>query len=260
MTTDRYKLHQFYQGKETEPNYLNVQDFTDEVYKVTELQIVTLAMDLPGKTLKQRQEIEAKWMSVLPTLDNVKVLSVRHRVKQDFFDAICKMKNLERLMFWTSTVEDISNIKNLTKLKNLKLWSFSRLKDISPLLSLKRLIILSIDNCFKIENYEIVGKMTQLIGLELCGNTFAPKNLRLNSLKPFETLKKLKHLDLSSASVIDNSYESLLKMTSLERFDITVNIPKATRELIKTKHKNLKAGFFMDWDFDNKKIYEGKHW
>jgi len=119
---------------------------------------------------------------------------------------------------------------------------------------------LSIDNCFKVENYDILGKMTQLIGLELCGDTFAPKNLRLNSLKPFETLKKLKHLDLSSASVIDNSYESLLKMTGLERFDITVNIPKATRELIKTKHKNLKAGFFMDWDFDNKKIYDGKLW
>ena len=260
IMTDRYNLHQFYQGKGTEPNYLNVQDITDEVYKTTELQIVTLAMDLSGKTLKQRQEIEDKWIQLLPTLDKVKVLSVRHRVKQDFFDAICKMKNLEQLVFWTSTVDDISNIQNLTKLTNLKLWSFSRLLDISPLLSLKKLTILSIDNCFKVENYEILGSMKQLIGLELCGDTFAPKNLRLNSLKPFETLKKLKHLDLSSASVVDNSYESILKMTSLERFDITVNIPKVTRELIKTMHKNLKAGFFMDWDFDNKKIYDGKHW
>ncbi len=87
MATDRYKLHQFYQGKETEPNYLNIQDITDEVYKVKELQIVTLAMDLPGKKLKQRKELEANWIAVLPTLDNVKVLSVRHRVKQDFFEA-----------------------------------------------------------------------------------------------------------------------------------------------------------------------------
>ena len=258
--TDRYKLHQFFQGKETEPQYLSFQNITDEVYKTKELQIVTLAMDLPGKTLKQRQEIEDKWIQLLPLLDNVKVLSIRHRVKQDFFDAICKMKNLERLMFWTSTVEDLSNIKTLAKLTNLKLWSFNRLKDISPLLSLKKLTILSIDNCFKVENYEILGKMTQLIGLELCGDESAPKKLRLNSLKPFETLSKLKHLDLSSASVIDNSYKSILKMTSLERFDITVNIPKVTRELIKAKHKNLKAGFFMDWDFDNKKIYDGKHW
>ncbi|MGK2864351.1 MAG: leucine-rich repeat domain-containing protein [Chitinophagaceae bacterium] len=260
MAIDRYKLHQFYQGKETEPNYLNIQDIIDEVFKVKELQIVTLAMDLPGKKLKQRKELEANWIAVLPTLDNVKVLSVRHRVKQDFFEAICKMKNLERLIFWTSTVEDISNIKSLTKLKHLKLWSFSRLKDISPLLSLKHLSVLSIDNCFKVENYDVLGKMTQLIGLELCGDTFAPKNLRLNSLKPFETLKKLKHLDLSSASVIDKSYESILKMTSLERFDINVIVPKATRELIKSRHKCLQAGSFMDWDYDNKKFYEGKVW
>lgn len=258
--TDRYKHHQFFQGKGTEPQYLCVNSITDEVYKTKELQIVTLAMDLPGKTLKQRQAIEDKWIQLLPLLDNVKVLSIRHRVQQDFFDAICKMKNLERLKFWTSTVEDISNIKNLAKLINLKLWSFSRLKDIAPLLSFEKLTILSIDNCFKVENYEILGNMTQLVGLELCGSEFAQKKLRLNSLKPFETLTKLKHLDLSSASVIDNSYGSILKMTSLERFDIAVNIHKVTRELIKAKHKNLKAGFFMDWDFDNKKFYNGKHW
>lgn len=260
MTIDRYKLDQFYQSKETEPNYLNFQEFSDEVYEVTELQIATLAMDLPAKTLKQRKEIEAKWIAALPTLDNARVLSVRHRVKQDFFDAICKMKNLERLMFWTSTVDDISNIKKLTKLRDLRLWSFSKLKDISPLVSLKCLTILSIDNCFRVENYDIIGKMTQLIGLQLCGNTSAPKILRIDSLKPFETLKNLKHLDLTLTLVVDHSYESILKMKNLERFDLTVNIAKATREFIKSRHKKLKAGFFMDWDFDHKRFYEGKKW
>jgi len=76
---------------------LNVQHFTDEAYKVTKLQIVTLAMDLSDKTRKQRQEIEAKWMSVLLTLDNVRTLSATHRGKQNLFDTICKMKNLERI-------------------------------------------------------------------------------------------------------------------------------------------------------------------
>jgi len=258
--TDRYKLHQFYQDDSTAPKYFNAQTFTNEVYQVDRLKIVTLAMDLPGKSAKQRQEIEEKWIEVLPTLDNIKAISVRHRVNKDFFNAICKMKNLESLTFWTSNVEDISTIACLTKLKNLKLWSFSRLKDISPLLSLKHLKVLSIDNCFAIENYEVLGQMTQLVGLELCGDSFAPKNLRIKSLKPFETLKNLKHLDLSSASVVDKSYDSILKMTSLERFDLVVTIPKATRDNIKTNHKTLQAGFFTDWDFDNKKFYDGKKW
>jgi Leucine-rich repeat (LRR) protein len=259
--TDRYKLHQFYQGKGTEVQYSSFQDLTDEIFNVENLQIVSMAMDFPhGTSTKVRQEIELKWIDTLPKLKNVKLLSIRHRVKDDFFEAICSMPNLQGLRFWSSTVEDISSITKLTKLEKLKLWSFTRLKDISPLLTLKKLKRLSIDNCFKVENYEIISGMTQLEGLELCGDTFAPKNLRLNSLKPFETLKKLKHLDLSSASVIDKSYESILKMTSLERFDLAVTVQKELRDKIKNSHQNLKAGFFIDYDFENKKFYDGKQW
>ena len=257
---DRYKYDQFYQGEGTRPEYQAVQEFTDNVYKSQNLLIATLAMDFIGKSPKDRKAIESKWIDVLPKLTHVKALSVRHRVNQDYFNAICKMKNLISLEFWTSTVEDISNIKYLSKLKKLKIWSFSRLKDISHLILLKGLKVLSIDNCFRIGNFEILGKMTWLIGLELCGNSHAPKNLRLNSLIPYESLKKLRHLDLSIASVVDRSFESVLRMTSLERLDITSYIPKKIRDEIKAKHKRLNAGFFMDWDFENKRFYEGKKW
>jgi hypothetical protein len=39
-----------------------------------------------------------------------------------------------------------------------------------------------------------------------------------------------------------------------------VNISKAIREKIKAEHNTLKAGFFVDWDYDNKKLYDGKAW
>jgi Leucine-rich repeat (LRR) protein len=259
--TDRYKLSQFYKEEKTETPFKSFQTVDEEVFQVENLQIVSLAMDFPQRTSqKVRKEIEKKWVDTLPKLKNIKKLSVRHRVNQDFFEAICEMTNLERLTFWSSTVEDISSISKLTKLNFLKLWSFTRLKDISPILHLKKIKVLSIDNCFKVENYEIISKMTELIGLELCGDTFAPRNLRLNSLKPFETLQKLKHLDLSSASVVDKSYDSIMKMKSLERFDLTVNVPKEIRDKIKKEHKSLKAGFFVDYDFENKKFYTDKHW
>ncbi len=258
---DRYKLNQFYQGAGSEVQYSSFQDVDDEVYDAENLQIVSLSMDFPnGTSESKRKEIECKWINALPKLKKVKSLSVRHRVKQDFFEAICQMTNLERLFFWSSTVEDISSISNLAKLENLKLWSFTRLVDISPLLLLEQLTILSIDNCFKIENYEVLGKMVRLVGLRLCGDTFAPRNLRLNSLKPLTTLKNLKHLDLSKASVIDKSYECVLEMENLERFDLLVTISRETREKIKSNHKNLKAGFFMDYDFEKEEFYYGKQW
>jgi len=257
----RYKLDLFYSGKENAPNYLNVQEITDDIYKATDLCIVSLAMDFPVETsTKHRKELEKRWIDLLPQLDSVRTLSVRHRVDQNYFEAICKMKNLEYLHFWTSTVEDISSISKLQKLQRLDMDSFSRLRDISPILELKSLKLLSIENSFKVENYDLVGRMTQLVGLRLGGNTFAPRNLRLNSLLPFRDLKALRHLDLSTLSVVDNSYEAILDLVSLERFDITVIIPKAIREMIKMNHKKLTAGAFMDWDHDNKKFYDDKDW
>ena len=258
---DRHKLNLFYSGKENAPDYLYAQDITDGIFRATELCISTLAMDFPvGTSLKHRKELEDKWIDILPKLDLVKTLSVRHRVNQNFFEAICKMNNLEELHFWTSTVENISSISKLQKLHRLDLDSFSRLTDISPILTLKNLQLLSIENSFKVVNYDLIGQMTELKGLRLGGDTFAPKNLRIKSLQPFINLKKLQHLDLSTLSVVDKSYEIILKLENLERFDIAVVIPNQTIELIKTNHKKLTAGFFMDWDYDNKKIYDGKEW
>lgn len=258
---DRHKLNLFYSGEENATPYLRVQEIADDIDSATELCIVSYATDFPAHTSsKHRKELEDKWMNLLPRLDKIRALSVRQRVNQDFFEAICKMKNLEELHFWASTVDDISSISKLQKLQRLDLDRFNRLKDISPILTLKNLQLLSIENSFKVENYDLIGQMTQLEGLRLGGDTFAPKNLRLKSLKPFSNLKHLKHLDISTLSVVDNSYETILELENLERFDITVIIPKPTRELIKANHKKLTSGFFMDWDYENKKIYDGKEW
>jgi len=257
---DRYKLHQFHQGMEKPNTYFPAQKITDEVFQVSDLKIVTLAMDFLGATPKYRKQLEADWITTLPQLDNVRSLSVRHRVTQEYFEAICKMKNLEKIVFWTSTAESLASIAKLQKLTRLTLSSFSRLSDISPLLRLKKLTHLSIDNSFKIENYDIIGEMKELIGLSLSGDFTSPKNLRLKTLQPFITLKELKHLNLSFCSVIDQSYEAVLQMPNIERLDTTANMPKALREKIKAEHPNLKAGFFMDWDFENKRLYDGKVW
>jgi Leucine-rich repeat (LRR) protein len=256
---DRYKLHQFYSGKQHEPKYLNVNEPCSEIYTTDALRINIAAKNLSPKSTRQK-ELESEWIKILPTLDNVKILTIRTRVSQLLFDTICEMQNLKRLYIWSSIAENIEKIKLLQNLKRLDISSFSRLVDISPLLSLKQLTTLSIENCFKIQNYEVLGGLVQLTGLSLSGNGFAPKNLRLNSLIPFEQLRHLKHLDLSAASVIDKSYDSILSMEQLERFDITINIAKPIRDKIKSQHKTLTAGFFTDWDFENKKFYEGKNW
>jgi hypothetical protein len=257
---DRYRLHQFYTGGGPAQDYLVAQKITDEVFQAKKLKIVTLAMDLIGATIKYRKQLEAEWIAALPTLDQVTHLSVRHRVSQPYFEAICEMKNLEHLHFWTAQIEDIASIGKLRKLRSVRLFSFNRLTDLSPIAGLKQLTHLSIDNSFHIASYDCIGKMTALVGLSLGGDMASPKTLRLASLRPFTTLKKLKHLDLPFTTVVDQSYDSVLEMPSLERFDTTARMPKPLRERIKAEHPKLEAGFFMDWDDENKRMYEGKLW
>jgi hypothetical protein len=257
---DRYRLHQFYSGGEVGPAYVCAQKITDEVFGAKKLKIVTLAMDFIGATEKYRKQLEAEWIATLPTLDQVTHLSVRHRVSKPYFEAICEMKNLEHLHFWTAQVEDIASIGKLRKLRSLGLSSFSRLTDLSTIAELKQLTHLSIDNSFNIASYDCIGKITTLVGLSLSGDMTSPKTLRLASLRPFTTLKKLKHLNLPFTTVVDQSYDSVLEMPGLERFDTTAKMPRQLREKIRVDHPTLEAGFFMDWDFDNKRFYEGKLW
>lgn len=245
---DRYNIL-FPKGRGLE-EYLSVQEISNDVFKTDKLHISILAADFSTDiSAKYRKELVAKWLKILPTLDNIKFLSLRVKVCQEFFEAVCKMKNLEYLTFWTSSVEDISSITKLKRLKRLDIDHFSKLEDIRPLKDLINLEILTVTNSMKITCYEVIGELTSLIGLSIQGDQIAPKNLRLKSLKPFANLKKLKHLDLTSTIVIDNSYHIILEMNSLQRFDITTIIEKPLRDKIKKLH-NLNSGFFMDFDWD----------
>lgn len=254
-----------------ENNYLKIDNLTDklgsfqkfekEVYNYERIHISTLAMDFSqGTSKKEREMIEAEWIEKLPHLDNIRHLSLRHRVNDKYFSAICRMKNLESISFWSSTVEDLTPISNLNRLKCLHIDSFSRLIDIKPLKNIKNIEKLWIERCFKIENYEIIGEFAQLIGLAIEGDTFAPKNLILESLKPFTRLKNLKHLNLETTSIKDKSFMELLKMESLIRLDASWHMKKEIRNKIKTEHKSLKSGFFMCYDFENNKFYDGVEW
>lgn len=237
------------------------QKFEEEVRNFERIHISTLAMDFSNDVSKKaRENIEKEWINKLPSLDNIKCLSVRHRVDQEYFDAICKMKNLESLTFWTSIVEDISSLKNLKNLKYLHLSSFSRLEDIEPLINISKLEKLSIERCFKIKNYDTIGNINRLIALGIEGDTFAPKNLIIDSLVPFTNLNNLKHLDLRTTSIKDKSFLELLKLKKLKRLDASWRMKKELRDKIKNDHELLESGFFIVYDFENNKFYDDIEW
>lgn len=237
------------------------KEYEDRILETNNIFISTLAMDFPPNTsLKKRKGIDEQWKEKLPELNHIKRLDLRHKVDQNYFNVICKMKNLEVLNIWSSTVTDIRSIKKLTKLKALYISNFSRLEDVSPLLELKSLESLSILASFKVANYELIGKMKWLKLLELGGDTFAPKNLILNSLEPFTNLNELIELDMSCASIKDKNYKPILELKKLKRLDAHWRMKNQERELLQSEHPSLQSGFFVAYDFVKNEFKNGIEW
>lgn len=237
------------------------QEYDDQVLNTNNIFISTLAMDFPSNTsTKRRKEIDEQWKKKLPQLKHIKRLDLRHRVDEDYFEATCQMENLEVLNIWTSMVSDISSIKKLKNLRALSLRNFSKLEDISPLIELKSLERLSILASFKVSNYELIGKMSWLKSLELGGDSFAPKNLMLQSLKPFTKLSELIELDMSCASIRDKNYQPILELKKLKRLDAYWRMKNQEREFLQNEHPSLKSGFFVVYDFVKNEFKEGVEW
>jgi Leucine-rich repeat (LRR) protein len=240
---------------------MSFQEYHDSVLSTNNIFIATLAMDfLAEVSTKKRNEIANQWKSKFSTLKHIRRLDLRHKVDQDYFEAICEMENLESLHIWTSTVSDIRSITKLKKLKSLSLSNFSRLEDVLPLIELNSLEHLSILASFKIKNLEVIAKMTWIKSLELGGDTFAPRNLMLESLEPFSELCELVALDLSSASIKDRNYRTILKLKKLKRLDASWRMKNEEREFIQSKHPCLKSGFFVAYDFVRNQFKQGIEW
>ena len=202
--TDRYKLDLFIEKIE----YFSPQEISDELYSAKNLR---LSLDFGTHSSKKFQQQSIRnWISLFPMLKNIEGLLLMYPKSQAFFAAACKMTQIKTLSLRSLKVDDLTPIQNLKALTRLYIDSCHQLKSIIPILNLKNIIYIKIENCYNIEDLASIGQMTWLKGLCLTGNITAPKNLRINSLKPYRNLKNLKHLDLTSTSVIDKSYQVLL--------------------------------------------------
>jgi len=74
-----------------------------------------------------------EWCEILPKLDSIKYILFFSKVPQKLFDAVCNISHLEGLYIKWSDIQEMENIKNLTKLKYLHIGSSAQIKSIAPL-------------------------------------------------------------------------------------------------------------------------------
>tara|TARA_R110000868_G_C10940734_1_gene767058 strand:+ start:363 stop:1112 length:750 start_codon:yes stop_codon:yes gene_type:complete len=228
--TDKEIEFGFWNKYSREPNWLNSENSI--VYSEKNLGL-NVSETNRAKDLK-------KWISILPNLDKTEYLWTYHKVNQELFEAICQMPNLKGLNIKWSGIKNLDPLTNLTELKNLSIGSSIQITDISPLLNLPNLKTLETENFKSVKDFSVLSKMTDLIGLGLNGGMYS--TLKLDNIKPIESLKNLEYLQLISTRVLDKSIDPLLNLKELKSLRLTNKWTESDFELLRQNLPNLKYG------------------
>ena len=200
-----------------------------EDYKTCEK--LNLVITQIGTDMKYQNKLIDAWCEKLPELTEVKYLWLNSRVNQKIFDAICKLVNLEGLFIKWSGVKKIDNIQNLKNLKHFCLGSSSQVEDIDALGKLSNVITLDLENLKKISDFSVISNLSKLEGLGLDGSMYTAQ--KIDTLEPLRNLTELKYLTLTNSRILDKSFEAILNLRKLVRFNCSYNYPANEFEKLK---------------------------
>jgi len=200
---------------------------------------LNLSITQLDKTPKEQNKIIDQWCELLPTLNDVKYLWFCSRVNQKIFDAACKVPNIEGLYIKWSGIKDITNLSQMKNLKHLHLGSSAQVESIDVLSGLGNLLTLNLEQLNKINDFSPVSSLVNLKGLGIDGGMWTAQ--KIASLKPIGSLTKLKYLTLINTRAQDKSFEPILHLKELIRFNSSWNYPEAEFKKLKSL-PNLKYG------------------
>jgi Leucine-rich repeat (LRR) protein len=170
----------------------------------------------PSISSKDQAKLTKRWIQILPSLVNVRILWVSDKVSQIMFDAICEMQNLEALWLKWSGIKSIESVVKLKQLQSLNIGSSSQLQSITPLTQLKQLRWLELENIKQIQDISPIGECTQLLGLGIDGSMWTTQ--RVKSLSPVGNLSELRYLRITNLRSADKTLKPLYRLRNLQRF------------------------------------------
>lgn len=203
---------------------------------ITQLDYISTKREL---TPTQFKKIIDDWCIELPKLKEVRYLWLPSRVSQKIFDSICEMENLEGLWIKWSGIKSIDKIIKLKNLKHFHLGSSSQVENIDVLGEMKNLITLETEQLNKIIEFSVIGKLTQLKGLGIDGSIWTPQ--KIENIEFVSALQQLKYLTLTNTQIKQKSFDPILKLQNIERFNCSWNYPEKEFEKLKAI-KSLRFG------------------
>jgi hypothetical protein len=157
--------------------------------------VLAIACTQLGDTALQRRLVRA-WVSLLPTLKDVRFLWLRSRVPQGLFDAACRMPGLEGLYIKWSGIKDLTPLRGARGLRYLRLGSSTQITDERPLWDLQQLVVLEVENIPVVRELDGIVALEGLEQLAVEGSIWTTQHVK--SLAPLGTLGRLRHLGLTN--------------------------------------------------------------
>jgi len=208
-----------------------------EEYKPSETLVLNITQ-LDISSYRQNKVID-QWRQELPKIGEVNHLWFVSRVNQKMFDAACQVPNLEALFIKWSGIKDIAALRIPKGLRHLHLGSSSQVESIDVLSELGSLVTLDLQQLNKISDFGVLSKLTNLEGLGIDGSIWTAQ--KIDTLKPLANLHNLKYLTLTNTRIKDKSFDPLLSLTEMVRFNSSWNYPEEEFEKLKALPK-LKYG------------------
>lgn len=142
------------------------------------------------------------------------------RMPQELFNAVCEQKNLKRLYIKWGAYPDISAISKLQELEYLHIGSGASVLSIEPVSELKKLVVLSLENLQKINDYYALTKLKHLELLSIEGDVLAPRYIHINNLNFLREMRQLRSFSLTAARVKSKDYTPILELENVEYLSI----------------------------------------
>ncbi len=167
-------------------------------------------------------------------------------VDEGFFNEICEMKNLDRLVMDGVKVPDISLLSNLKRLRYLKIVKLSPADNLEVLANIPSLRKLWINESKAITDYSFLRDAKKIVALGVEGDTWTKQ--KVDSLAPFSYLDDLEALFMSSVQLKDKNLDYLATNPKLKYFWVARFAPKSSFDSLRNLMPSLECQWCDNYD------------
>jgi hypothetical protein len=173
----------------------------------------------PPYTTSDQKRILQEWCEFFHEESPIRELALRSRVPLGLFEAVCHQQSLARLHVKWGPVVDLAPLRRLRQLEGLSLGTTS-VEDISPIAELPKLKFLQLENLKHVHDFSALSGACRLEFLEIEGYPQGPQKIHVKDLAFAHRLHDLRALRIGYALVDNGDISPLLNLRKLEYLDL----------------------------------------